>query len=197
MKKRKFFIISLIAIMFLFVVVASSYILFTPVISCRNNTKLWQTGDFKQKQYSEQLVKFLPDNSQFEGQDVGVKFYCHEGCLNLFYASAAYCLEVECTPSNYLEIKSEMLLSYNFIKVPVMRDQYFIMPSAYGKIGGFNFRVVSMNDVSEFPHRVPIVAFNDELHKIRCIYLIDMSLDYFENESKFCDYIKKNILLKW
>lgn len=159
----------------------------------RSNLTYWEKSDYSEFKYGSRLEKFLPAYNENNNYSEA-KFYYHKGCISFDYADEAYCLELDFSETEYNKSKESIRQNYNFLEdIPLENEKLGL---ANYKIGKYRANFVEISD-SKFPHEIGLIAYDDSQNRIRYYYIVDMSLDYFENETGFRDWITNNMKVGW
>lgn len=192
MKRRKIIVIIVFSICLLGVLLfIIGFTLARPKL--RSNLTYWEKSDYSEFKYGSRLEKFLPAYNETNNYSEA-KFYYHKGCISFDYAEEAFCLELDFNEIEYNMSKESIQQSYNFLEeIPLENEK---MELANYKIGNYGANFVEIID-SKFPHEIELIAFDDFQNRIRYCYIVSMSLDYFESETRFRDWITNNMKVGW
>lgn len=196
MKRGKLILIIILCTFFICIAIFVSIILFS-VPKLKKDLTLWKNGDYSQLQYGSRLEEFLPKyNGELKYSNA--EFYYHKGCANFDYAEAAYCLELDYSETEYNQTIESVQLNYSFFnEIPLENDKLAL--ENY-KIGDYDIHLVEISGPFPdeiFPGEIEIIAFNKSVNRIRYCYIVDMRLDYLENEADFQWWITNNLKINW
>ena len=202
MKKRNKKITALIICAVLLIAITCFFI-YSCSLRVKDDLSLWQDGNYSQFERAEFYDQFLPEYSEYEEATTQAHFYYHDGSINLGLSNEMVCLELSFDDNTYSAQKEKVYSEYPFVSEDVW-DNNELLTAANTDIGNYHLYVYDLcisgfetDYIWAYPSTVPFVAFNDNQKVIRWGVIFYGSLDYFENEQNFIEYIKTNVPIEW